>query len=148
MTKTKAYMALAILLLCGCCSKRHTVKAVETRHADTVATMEARRVSTLERETVTERLVMRPDSLGRLVVVARDVVRTTDRGTTVTADTAERKTEAMYESVTDTVEEETVKREPSPWPWLAAVWVGMTLLVTGCALVLVRKGCNTWTSRD
>ena len=141
-------MALAILLLCGCCSKRHTVKAVETRHADTVATLEARRVSTLERETVTERLVMRPDSLGRLVVVARDVVRTTDRGTSVTADTAERKTEAVTEAVTDTVEEETVKRESPPWPWLAIVWVGMTMLVTGCALVLVRKGGNTWTSRD
>lgn len=147
MTKTKTYLAV-ILLLCGCCSKRHTVTAVESRHADTVATLEARRVSTLERETVTERLVMRPDSAGRLVVVARDVVRTTDRGTAVQADTAERKASAVTEAVTEAVEEETVKREPSPWPWLAAVWIGMTLLVTACAFVLVKKGGNAWTSRD
>lgn len=150
MTRTKAYVAITILLLCGCYSKRHTAVAVETRHADTVATLASVRAHTFERETVTEVLRMREDSAGNLRVVSRDVVRTTDRGGSTVADTSKAETKASVDVRTGQ-EEATVThpaRERSSWWTLALCWTVMVLLVTGCAFMLVKKGGKEWISRD
>ena len=150
MAKRKAWLAISILLLCGCCSKRHTAVAVETRHADSVATMESIRAHTFERETVTEVLCMRRDSAGNLQVVSRDIVRTTDRGGSTLADT----TRAEVKATADVRSEQTETtvtppaRERTPWWPIAVCWTLMVALVTGCAFLLVRKGGKEWISRD
>lgn len=151
MAKAKAIMAVTILLLCGCCSKRHTATAVEVRRADSVAELESIRAHTFERETVTEVLRMREDSAGNLRVVSRDVVRTTDRGGSTVTDTArttvQASTEARAES-SETVTTTAPARERTPWWPLALCWTLMVLLVTGCAFLLVKKGGHGWISRD
>lgn len=74
MKKTIAIMSL--LLLYGCRSKADTVAV---RHADSVSALRSVGASTLDRVETWETLVMRADSLGRLVPVSRDVIRHTEK---------------------------------------------------------------------
>ena len=138
----------AVMAVCGCCSKRHATQAMEVRRADSVTELAARRVTSLDRETVTETLVMRPDSTGTLRVVARDVVRTTDRSTARATDTVVSSVTASSERRQASEDVSTVEpaRVRVPWVWVAMPWALLSGLVTLLALYLARKG-KTWTSR-
>ena len=74
MKKTIAIMSL--LMLYGCRSKADTVAV---RHADSVAALSSVSATTLDRVETWETLVMRADSLGRLVPVSRGLVRHTEK---------------------------------------------------------------------
>ena len=102
----------------------------------------------VDRETVTETLVMRPDSTGTLRVVARDVVRTTDRSTARATDTVVSSVTASSERRQASEDVSTVEpaRVRVPWVWVALPWALLSGLVTLLALYLARKG-KTWTSR-
>lgn len=72
----KTIAILSLLLLYGCRSKADTVAV---RHADSVAALSSMAAATLDRVETWETLVMRADSLGRLVPVSRDVIRHTEK---------------------------------------------------------------------
>ena len=72
----KTIAILSLLLLYGCRSKDD---AVAVRRADSVAALRSVGASTLDRVETWETLVMRADSLGRLVPVSRDVIRHTEK---------------------------------------------------------------------
>ena len=74
MKKTIAIMSL--LMLYGCRSKADTMAV---RHSDSVAALSSLSASTLDRVETWETLVMRADSLGRLVPVSRGLVRHTEK---------------------------------------------------------------------
>lgn len=135
-------MVLAVLV--GCCSKRHATSAMEVRRADTLVSLSSLRSGTLDRERVTETVVMRPDSTGTLRVVARDVVRVTDHGTATVSDTVRRETTAKVEARSEAVEMVAEVVEPGKvrvrWTWVVIPWALLSLLVTVCAFYLVKKG--------
>lgn len=138
----KVTATLAILLLCGCCTKRASVEASSLRHADSVAELSSLRARTIERETVLETVRMVADSSGRLHVVSRDVTRFTDRGTERVEDTTRTTSAATASSKTTetTGTVEPAKRSRVPWACVLAPWLLLCLLVTACAFLLVKKG--------
>lgn len=134
-------MVLAVLF--GCCSKRHATSAMEVRRADTLVSLSSLRSGTLDRERVTETVVMRPDSTGTLRVVARDVVRVTDHGTATVSDTVRRETTAKVEARSEAVETVAEAVEPGkvrvPWVWVVLPWVLFSALVAVLAMYLIKK---------
>lgn len=132
-----------LLIMAACRTKREAVTVVRT--ADTVATLQAATLRTLERETVWETVTVRPDTNGVLQVVARDIVRFTDRAVEKVADTVR----AAVSSVTTEAREETKTTTPARGQRkgnaLAAIgiWVLFSAMVLGLALYTMK----TWTSR-
>lgn len=131
-----------LLMLAACRSRRETVSIVRT--ADTVATLRASSLRELERETVWETVTVRPDTNGVLQVVARDIVRFTDKAVEKVADTAK----TVVQAVTTEHKKETETKTAMPMmetsPWAIAVpWVLFCLLAVGLALYIVKK----WKSR-
>lgn len=147
----------------GCHSKREavTIQATETaatyeRHADSVARAVSVGVTEKVTETETTFVVIRPDSLGRLQEVARDVVRTrkTEKTKTQQSDTATFHTEttvadiAKAEAQEQTIEkknQEALQGEPErrPTGFLLGMWTAFSLLAVGLVLILWLK----WKSR-
>ena len=147
----------------GCHSKREavTIQTTETaatyeRHADSVVQAVSVGVTEKVTETETTFVVIRPDSLGRLQEVARDVVRTrktektktqqsdtaTFHAETVVADTA--KAEAQQQTIEkknqEALQGETKRR---PTGFLLGMWTAFSLLAVGLILILWLK----WKSR-
>lgn len=75
--KKMVVLVFLVSLLTGCRCKAVTVTQSE-RHADSTATLTQRTSKGVDRIVETELLVMRADSLGRLVPVIREVVRHTE----------------------------------------------------------------------
>lgn len=146
----------------GCHSKREavTIQTTETaatyeRHADSVVQAVSVGVTEKVTETETTFVVIRPDSLGRLQEVARDVVRTrktektktrqsdtaTFHAETVVADTAKAE---MQQLTIETKNQEThEERKGKAAAFGAGVWFAFSLLSVGLILILWLK----WKSR-
>lgn len=146
----------------GCHSKREavTIQTTETaatyeRHADSVAKAVSVGVTEKVTETETTFVVIRPDSLGRLQEVARDVVRTrktektktqqsdtaTFHAETVVADTA--KAEVQQQNIETKNQETHEERKGKAAAFGAGVWFAFSLLAVGLILILWAK----WKSR-
>lgn len=124
----------------GCRSKNVVAIATE-RHADSVASLRSIGARELTRETETTTIVMRPDTLGRLVEVARDVTRSVTRETAKQADTAVFHYETMQNTVKETKTQETRQDtdRANATAFVAGVWVALTLLVAGLAAILYMR---------
>lgn len=147
----------------GCHSQKESVTITQTetastyeRHADSVVQAVSVGVTEKVTETETTFVVIRPDSLGRLQEVARDVVRTrktektktqqadtaTFHAETVVADTA--KAEAQQQTIEkknqEALQGETKRR---PTGFLLGMWTAFSLLAVGLILILWLK----WKSR-
>ena len=138
---------LTALLLASCCARKAEAVSSSSRHADTVATLRSLSARTIDRRTTTETIVMRPDSMGRMVPVSHVIVRRTDKTEDVTADTSGYKSEA--EAVTETAKVETATpsaREGTVLKWAVGVtlWLLLAVLIALEAVYLYKR----WTSRD
>lgn len=127
----------------GCRSRKEVAIAATERHSDSVASLRSIGARELTREMETTTIVMRPDTLGRLVEVARDVTRSVTRETETAkqADTAVFHSETMQNTVKETKTQETrqdTARENAT-AFVAGVWVALTLLVAGLAAILYMK---------
>lgn len=69
------------MLLASCCARRAEAVSSYERHADSVASLRYVSSHGLERIVDTETIIMRQDSTGRLVPVARDIVRRREKTT-------------------------------------------------------------------
>ena len=135
---------VVFLLLVSCRSKRETVAVVRT--ADTVATLNASTLKQIERETVWETITVRPDTNGVLKVVARDIVRYTDKAVEKVVDTARRVVSSVStEDVkkTETITAKPVERKTSPWA-IIVPWG----LFSALAMALAYYTAKQWTSRN
>lgn len=142
-------IAILILLLAGCKAKTVSVDttSVTVRHADSVAVLRSLRATELERETVVETIVVRPDTLGRLQVVAHDIVKTTERTaeTSKTGDTARFNLQAEQTDVQREKTQEIQSNTPAEGKERAAstVWGAFATLAALLALSLFAS----WNSR-
>lgn len=140
---------LTALLLASCCARKAEAVSSSSRHADTVATLRSLSARTIDRRTTTETIVMRPDSMGRMVPVSHVIVRHTDKTEDVTADTSDYRAEAEAEAVTETARVETATpsaREGTGLKWAVGVtlWLLLAVLIALEAVYLYKR----WTSRD
>lgn len=138
---------LTALLLASCCARKAEAVSSSSRHADTVATLRSLSARTIDRRTTTETIVMRPDSMGRMVPVSHVIVRHTDKTEDVTADTSDYRAEA--ETVTETAKVETAApsaREGAALKWAVGItlWLLLAVLIALEAVYLYKR----WTSRD
>lgn len=138
---------LTALLLASCCARKAEAVSSSSRHADTVATLRSLSARTIDRRTTTETIVMRPDSMGRMVPVSHVIVRHMDKTEDVTADTSDYRAEA--EAVTETARMETATpsaREGAALKWAVGVtlWLLLAVLIALEAVYLYKR----WTSRD
>lgn len=146
--KMKAAAAiLTAMLLASCCARKAEAVSSSSRHADTVATLRSLSARTIDRRTTTETIVMRPDSMGRMVPVSHVIVRHTDKTEDVSADTSDYRAEA--EAVTETAKAETATpsaREGTGLKWAVGVtlWLLLAVLIALEAVYLYKR----WTSRD
>lgn len=133
--------------LFGCRSRKELTASDFGRHADSVAALRSIAAHEIVTESETTTIVMRPDTLGRLVEVARDVVRTVTR----TAENAMRGDTAVFVADTKRHSTETIKTQETlqgeatrrPAAFLYGMWAAFTLLAFGLLLYLAK----TWTSR-
>lgn len=146
-------LLLAAMLASGCRSRHAAVEVRSTvvTATDSVAVLRsiaAREVSTESETTV---IVMRPDTTGRLSVVAKDVTWTVTR----TVETDERGDTARFvaEARRDTIRNEKTTESGTETPqaartariWFVSfVWGAMAALVTLLSLILYAK----WKSRN
>lgn len=141
-----AIAILPLLLLYGCRSKADTVAV---RHADSVAALSSVAATTLDRVETWETLVMRADSLGRLVPVSRDVVRHTEKSSesAVRGDTS-----VFAASNEQSHHQENERAAEAPQTSRAGFKgfaVGLWVAFTGMTLLLASYLLKTWTrSRD
>lgn len=139
-----AIILVAFLLLVSCRSRRETLSVVRT--ADTVSSLKASSLKQLERETVWETVTVRPDTNGVLQVVARDIIRFTDRAVEKVSDTAEHVIQAVtteHKNETETKTAAPVERKTSPWA-IIVPWV----LFSALAIALAYYTAKQWTSRN
>lgn len=149
--KMKAKFAIvSSFLLLGCCRTKAVTTTIDTarRHADSVAALRSVTASVVTREEVWETVVVRPDTLGNLRVVARDIVRHTGNTseTAIQGDTAtfgsETSKDTIHEEKTVQTAQNTARR--GAVGFVVGVWVGFTLLTAALALILYAK----WKSRS
>ncbi len=138
---------LTALLLASCCA--HKVEAVSSssRHADTVATLRSLSARTIDRQVTTETIVIRRDSLGRMVPVSHVIVRHTDKTEDVTSDTSDFKAETKVETKSETaMKETTAERHDKGGRWAMGVklWLLFAILAALAATYIIR----TWESKD
>lgn len=138
MKKTIAIMSL--LLLYGCRSKADTVAV---RHADSVAALSSMAATTLDRVETWETLVMRADSLGRLVPVSRDVIRHTEKSSesAMRGDTAvfAASTEQLRHKETQKAAEAAKTSRAGFTGFAIGVWVAFSVLVLLLASYMLSK---------
>lgn len=127
----------------GCRSSKELKALGFERHADSVAALRSIGARELTREVETTVVTMRPDTLGRLVEVARDVTRSVTRETETAknADTAVFRSETMQNTIQETKTQETRQdtARANATAFVAGVWVAFTLLVAGFAAILYMK---------
>lgn len=127
----------------GCRSRKEVAIATTERHTDSVASLRSIGARELTRETETTTIVMRPDTLGRLVEVARDVTRSVTRETETAkqADTAVFHSDTMQNTIQETKTQETRQdtERANATAFVAGMWVTFTILVAGLAAILYMK---------
>lgn len=140
-------LLFGLVPLFGCRSRKELNASDFGRHADSVAVLRSIAARELVSETETTTIVMRPDTLGRLVEVARDVVRIVTRTaeTAMQGDTAFFVAETKQHSTNTKKTQETLQGEAKRQPvaFLFGMWAAFSMLAFGLALYLVK----TWTSR-
>ena len=136
------------LTLLGCRSHSQTIQTDTVRHADSVAALSSVSASTLDKVEVWETVIMRQDSLGRLVPVRHDIVRHTEKATQSETrdDTAafEASSEEKYQN-----NEKTVTAAPHEarrtFKWfVAGIWLGFAALAIMLVAYLIKKGKGRW----
>ena len=136
----KTIAILSLLLLYGCRSKADTVAV---RHADSVAALSSVAATTLDRVETWETLVMRADSLGRLVPVSRDVIRHTEKASesAMRGDTAvfAASTEQLHHQETETAAEAAKTSRAGFTGFAIGVWVAFSALVMLLASYMLSK---------
>lgn len=105
----KVLLFIILLTFVGCRSRRAEVVAI--RRADSVAGFRSLKTTSLERETVWQTVTVRPDTTGRLRVVAVDIVRGVGREVETVADTSS--SFAFIDSREDTKETTTATAAPA-----------------------------------
>lgn len=138
---------LTALLLASCCARKAEAVSSSARHADTVATLRSLSARTIDRQVTTETIVIRRDSLGRMVPVSHVIVRHTDKTEDVTADTSDFKAEIKAEAKAETATKETpTARHETGGRWSMGVtlWLLFVILAALAATYIIR----TWKSRD
>ena len=153
-----------MFLLLGCRSKSEVVQSIASeRHTDSVAVVastsssvtakERSTESVATREEVWETIVMRPDTIGELRVVARDIVRHTGHTTattqsveqatenTIQGDTAVFVSEAKADTIRETKTQQTTQNASRRGfaGFTAGVWVAFAAFVVMLALYLYAK---------
>ena len=127
----------------GCRARKEDTHTSIERHSDSVAALRSIGARELTREVETTVVTMRPDTLGRLVEVARDVTRSVTRETETAkkADTAVFRSETMQnttqEKKTSETQNDTARRATTAF--VAGMWVAFTVLVAGLAAILYMK---------
>lgn len=136
----KTIAILSLLLLCGCRAKADTVAM---RHADSVAALRSVSASTLDRVDTWETVVMRADSLGRLVPVSRDVIRHTERASASATrhDTCvfDASTEELHHQETKNAAAATQTSRAGFTGFVIGVWLASTGMVLLLAAYLLKK---------
>lgn len=146
MNKT-AYIVMMALLMMGCKSKAVTVIDT-TRHVDSITAMSSVSARQLESVETWETIVMRPDTLGRLVVTSRDIVRHVSKATEKATDTASTHLQVQVEEKDVTKVEKTAEPTQTRGKGLVGfgigIWVTLSALVVLLIVYLIRKGKGRW----
>lgn len=122
--------------------------AATERHADSVAVLRSIAATAIATESETTVIVMRPDTTGRLRIVAKDITKTVTRK----AETAKRADTAAFEAKarqTDIRTEKTSESESNAAMachsgFIVGMWGCFTLLAAALALYIHAK----WKSRN
>lgn len=139
--KMKTIAIIPLLLLYGCRAKADTVSV---RHADSVAALRSVAASTLDRVETWETVVMRADSLGRLVPVSRDVIRHIEKasGSAMRGDTA------VFTASTEELHHKETKHAAAATQTSRAGFtgfaIGMWTAFTGVTLLLAAYLLKKW----
>lgn len=145
--KKRIAILTAALLLTGCRTKAVTVAAVE-RHADSVASLRSVQSHGLQSFSETETIILRQDSTGRLVPVAHDIVRRTEKSTEThrTADTthfqSQDKETIRQEKETQPAAKKTA--DGNRWAFAIVMLIMFSALVMMLAIYLLKL----WKSRN
>ena len=131
----KVLLFIILLTFVGCRSRRAEVVAV--RRADSVAGLRSLKTSSLERETVWQTVTVRPDTTGRLRVVAVDIVRGVGREVETVADTSS--SFAFTDSLEETKETTTATAAPAEATGGAVGLCGLVWLVLVAFVLLFGK---------
>lgn len=131
----KVLLFIILLTFVGCRSRRAEV--VATRRADSVAGLQSLKTTALERETVWQTVTVRPDTTGRLRVVAVDIVRGVGREVETVADTSS--SFAFIDSREDTKETTTATATPAEATGGAVGLCGLVWLVLAAFVLLFGK---------
>lgn len=152
--RMKSFLLIVFVVLIvplpGCRTNRKASSLTVTeRHTDSVAALRSIRASLIERETVTETIVIRPDTItGELRVVARDITKTTERATETakTGDTARFVSKGERTNIRDEKTSETQGNAATAGNigQLILVWLSFAFLAALLALYLRA----TWKSRN
>lgn len=131
----KVLLFIILLTFVGCRSRR--VEVVAVRRADSVAGLRSLKTTSLERETVWQTVTVRPDTTGRLRVVAVDIVRGVGREVETVADTST--SFAFIDSREDTKETTTATAAPAEATGGAVDLCGLVWLVLAAFVLLFGK---------
>ncbi len=152
--KTRRHISLLLLLALlttGCRSRHAVVEARSSARNDSVAVLRSVAIRELATESETTVLVMRPDTTGRLTVVAKDVTRTVTRTAEAveSGDTARFVAESRRDDIRDEkTGESCTGAQQAPRKvrigFVSFVWGAMAALVTLLALTLYAQ----WKSKN
>ena len=131
----KVLLFIILLTFVGCRSRRAEVVAV--RRADSVAGLRSLKTTAIERETVWQTVTVRPDTTGRLRVVAIDIVRGVGREMETVADTSS--SFAFTDSLEETKETVTATSAPAEATGGAVGLCGFVWLVLVAFVLLFGK---------
>lgn len=124
-----------MLTFVGCRSRR--VEVVAVRRADSMAGLRSLKTTAIERETVWQTVTVRPDTTGRLRVVAVDIVRGVGREVETVADTSS--SFAFTDSLEETKETVTATAAPDGTTGGAMGLCGFVWLVLAAFVLLFGK---------
>ena len=145
--KMKALQITAVLLVLASCRSSRSVASAAVRSIEMTDRLESVQARRLDRVLTTETIIMKPDTAtGKLAVVRRSIVKTTETvKDTVTVSTAS-EAEAVTETKTEK-EEKTVKAKADTSLWIIpAVLVGYLVLAV-LLVIYVAKLFEKWTLR-
>lgn len=145
--KNAYFVILVGLLVVGCRVRKTETTDTHTRSLDSIASLRSIATSTLEREVVWETVVMRQDSTGNLVIVAKDIKKRTERAAenVQKCDTARFDTQ-IVESIHHSEEKaaEVAKpRKTAATGFVMGFWLSFALFVAVLAFSLYKS----WTLR-
>ena len=131
----KVLLFIILLTFVGCRSRR--AEAVAVRRADSVAGLRSLKTTAIERETVWQTVTVRPDTTGRLRIVAVDIVRGVGREVETLTDTSSYF--AFTDSLEETKETTTATAAPADTTGGAVGLCGLVWLVLAAFVLLFGK---------